>query len=169
MELPRYRCHKTVRALKIKQVICHAPGPDGKWPEGVTYQGGHMIFDDAPNGTPRATVPFSPEWETKHNPLPGKYYVLYEDGYQSISPAEAFESGYALTEDSNGSELVHLMEHAICQVEALETQAHELGEIRATLIINFGKDRPNNTHGFFVDENTSTLQMLVDVLNRVRK
>lgn len=30
----------------------------------------------------------------KHRPQPGGYYVLYDDGYQSWSPAEAFENGY---------------------------------------------------------------------------
>jgi hypothetical protein len=30
----------------------------------------------------------------KHQPKVGGYYVEYEDGYASWSPAEAFESGY---------------------------------------------------------------------------
>ncbi len=30
----------------------------------------------------------------KHEPQVGGYYVLYEDGYQSYSPAKAFEEGY---------------------------------------------------------------------------
>jgi hypothetical protein len=32
----------------------------------------------------------------KHRPQVGGYYVLYEDGYHSFSPAPAFESGYSL-------------------------------------------------------------------------
>jgi len=28
--------------------------------------------------------------------MPGDYYVVYEDGYKSISPAKAFEEGYTL-------------------------------------------------------------------------
>lgn len=36
----------------------------------------------------------SREWMTKHNPVVGGYLVLYDDGYCSFSPAEAFESGY---------------------------------------------------------------------------
>lgn len=31
---------------------------------------------------------------TKHNPQIGWYYVVYEDGYVSFSPAGAFEGGY---------------------------------------------------------------------------
>ena len=30
----------------------------------------------------------------KHNPEAGGYYVVYEDGYKSFSPAKAFEEGY---------------------------------------------------------------------------
>jgi hypothetical protein len=32
----------------------------------------------------------------KHGPEVGGYYVVYEDGYKSYSPAEAFEGGYSL-------------------------------------------------------------------------
>ena len=31
----------------------------------------------------------------KHCPEVGGYYVQYQDGYESYSPAEAFESGYS--------------------------------------------------------------------------
>ena len=31
---------------------------------------------------------------TKHDPQAGGYYVVYADGYQSFSPAQAFEEGY---------------------------------------------------------------------------
>jgi hypothetical protein len=34
----------------------------------------------------------------KHNPQPGGYFIVYEDGYQSYSPAKAFEEGYTLIE-----------------------------------------------------------------------
>jgi hypothetical protein len=32
---------------------------------------------------------------SKHKPVEGGYFVVYEDGYKSFSPAEAFESGYS--------------------------------------------------------------------------
>jgi hypothetical protein len=32
----------------------------------------------------------------KHNPQVGGYFVEYDDGYHSFSPAEAFEAGYTL-------------------------------------------------------------------------
>jgi hypothetical protein len=34
------------------------------------------------------------DWHAKHAPHVGGYFVQYEDGYTSFSPAEAFESGY---------------------------------------------------------------------------
>lgn len=30
----------------------------------------------------------------KHRPQVGGYYVVYDDGYKSFSPAKAFEEGY---------------------------------------------------------------------------
>jgi hypothetical protein len=32
----------------------------------------------------------------KHSPQVGSYYVRYENGYESCSPAKAFEDGYTL-------------------------------------------------------------------------
>lgn len=42
----------------------------------------------------RSCSPMSPEYVAKHKPEVGGYYVVYEDGYKSFSPAGAFESGY---------------------------------------------------------------------------
>ena len=36
------------------------------------------------------------EFVTKHKPQAGGYFVVYDDGYKSYSPAAAFESGYSL-------------------------------------------------------------------------
>jgi hypothetical protein len=35
----------------------------------------------------------------KHAPVIGGSYVRYEDGYESFSPAAAFESGYTKVEE----------------------------------------------------------------------
>lgn len=75
-EMPRYRCHKEVWALKIKSIERDA----------VTL----MSFEDPGY----AAIPISFEWDEKHKPQAGGYYVVYQDGYKSYSPAEAFESGY---------------------------------------------------------------------------
>lgn len=41
-------------------------------------------------------APFKVDFEymRKHKPQVGGYFVQYEDGYKSFSPAEPFESGY---------------------------------------------------------------------------
>lgn len=79
--MPKYQCHKKVWALKIKTI-------------------------DGLNQDPIINVTITPEEKTyapfqvnygyidKHKPEVGGYYVVYEDGYESFSPAEAFESGY---------------------------------------------------------------------------
>lgn len=95
-ELPRYKCHKEVRAVKIKQVVVHAhPDPnydDEKWFASAEFQGGHIF----PVEKGYAPIPFDADWFRKHRPTPGGYYVVYSDGYKSFSPAYAFEEGYTL-------------------------------------------------------------------------
>ena len=87
IEMPKYKCHKEVWALKIKEV--HAQfkleGKTGAVPNGVV-----LTFEE------KGYQPVFCEqgWVEKHNPEPGCYVVTYHDGYQSISPAHAFESGY---------------------------------------------------------------------------
>lgn len=72
-DLPRYQCHKRVGALKIKAIdACVITPADEAY---------------APFEVPR-------EYLAKHQPQPGGYYVVYDDGYQSFSPAETFEQGY---------------------------------------------------------------------------
>jgi hypothetical protein len=93
-EMPKYRCHKEVHALKIKDVIKHAhPDPnydDAKFEASDEFQGAHLMIEDEGY----APVPVDADWYRKHDPKPGGYYVVYADGYKSFSPAEAFESGY---------------------------------------------------------------------------
>lgn len=82
-ELPRYRSHKTVWALKIKEVI---QSPADKVVEGGSYE---LVPED--QRYPFITVPAA--FVAKHDPQPGGYFVVYKDGYQSFCPAEAFEEG----------------------------------------------------------------------------
>lgn len=125
-ELPRYRCHKEVWALKIKVVdpllppacqyrydgaTCgygpnecmhtgsdsdvyppagrHAYVPGEKWPYGITES---AIITPEEGGYAPFTVDAA--YVRKHQPQVGGYYVVYEDGYKSFSPAAAFEGGY---------------------------------------------------------------------------
>ncbi len=83
--LPRYKCHKEVRALKIADIgNPNQPGAED--------DGSRMIVP-AEEGYAPFTVDHS--YMSKHKPEVGGYYVVYADGYQSYSPAAAFESGYS--------------------------------------------------------------------------
>ena len=76
--LPRYESHKKVWALKIKSVD-------------IDGAGALLSFEECPPFAPRHV---SGEYVAKHSPRAGGYWVQYEDGYESWSPAEAFEAGY---------------------------------------------------------------------------
>lgn len=83
IEMPRYISHKTVWALKISAVHNVVAGHNAG--------GGVLGFSD----TRYADRQVSPEYMAKHLPKPGGYFVVYSDGYESFSPAEAFEKGYS--------------------------------------------------------------------------
>jgi hypothetical protein len=80
IELPRYQSHKIVRALKIKALQPH--------PE---HQGEYLL---TPEDSIYAPFMVSRDYVNNRHAEEGGYYVTYEDGYESFSPAEAFESGY---------------------------------------------------------------------------
>ena len=78
IEMPRYKCHKEVWALRIASVdLSDLATP-------------RLCFQD--EGYSPIAVDYS--WIKKHDPQPGGYYVVYKDGYRSFSPAAAFEEGY---------------------------------------------------------------------------
>lgn len=95
-EMPKYKSHKTVWALKIKQVIKHAhPDPnadDAAFEASSEFQGAHLFVEEEGY----APIPVDADWYRKHNPKEGGYYIVYSDGYRSWSPAQAFEEGYTL-------------------------------------------------------------------------
>ena len=79
-EMPKYLCHKEVWALKILEL-----------------RGTFTITRDSPSLV--VEEPFAPifpgqAYFTRHNPQPGGYFVRCEDGYESYSPAKAFEEDY---------------------------------------------------------------------------
>lgn len=71
-ELPRWQSHKTVHAAKITKVD------------------GEMIHIEGPYAPVRAAK----NMFARYMPVPGDYYVVYDDGYASISPRVPFEEGY---------------------------------------------------------------------------
>lgn len=90
IEMPKYKCHKEVWALKIKKVV----KPFDENGRTLDYPSA-IIFPENENYSP---FEVSPEFVDKHNPQAGGYYVVYKDGYVSFSPAEAFEDGYTLAD-----------------------------------------------------------------------
>lgn len=76
--LPLWKCHKVVQAGKISFMARDEPNQ-------------LLMIHAEPSNMPFA-VPL--DFLYRHNPTIGGYFVVYEDGYISYSPAEAFEAGY---------------------------------------------------------------------------
>ena len=85
-ELPRYKCHKEVQAAKIRSVKHSISG-------GVSSPSTCEVILE---GVDHEPVVVTQEWCQKHKPADGGYFVRYEDGYESVSPTDAFEKGYTL-------------------------------------------------------------------------
>lgn len=88
-ELPRYKCHKEVHAIKIRRIeyacdYCATP-------QNCETDNSALLI---PIEDGFAPIRVSIEYLEKHQPEAGGYYVVYEDGYKSYSPAKAFELGY---------------------------------------------------------------------------
>ncbi len=74
--LPKWKCHKTVRAGKILFVGSTSLGIEGE----------------------ERTREVSPGFFARGRPSVGDYFVIYGDDYISWSPAIAFEVGYTREE-----------------------------------------------------------------------
>lgn len=80
VELPKYVCHKEVRAAKITEIESHESDGTGSHTMKFGEIGCSKFLTD--------------EWKERFKPEVGGYFVQYKDGYTSFSPAAAFESGY---------------------------------------------------------------------------
>jgi hypothetical protein len=78
-QMPRYKCHKEVWALKIAEMSL--PMLDGSM----------LLTFHEPGYAPLLV---DKDYVRKHSPKRDGYYVVYDDGYKSFSPAKAFEEGY---------------------------------------------------------------------------
>lgn len=97
MELPEYQCHKVVKAAKILSV-----GEIENTGEGaVTAEHVDLILDGI-----EEPWQVAPAWIDRHcgpgGVLVGGYLVVYDDGYMSWSPADAFTDGYTLLSEMEG-------------------------------------------------------------------
>lgn len=81
--MKKYTGTKTVEAFEIERI------------ESVDFSSKFALY--SADGY-KAPVCVGPEYFAKHRPYVGGYYVRYEDGYESFSPAEAFEKAYRATE-----------------------------------------------------------------------
>lgn len=79
-KLLNYQCHKVVRAAKIDKITRY---PDGSASLYVTIRGGGHC------------IPTTQAWLNSRKADAGGYFVVYDDGYESYSPAKAFEDGYS--------------------------------------------------------------------------
>ena len=77
MELPKWKCHKEVRAAKITSM-------------GV-FSTGELQLNFA-DGIDPIICPTG--WLDRYKPSSGGYFVQYDDNYTSFSPAKVFEDGY---------------------------------------------------------------------------
>lgn len=99
--MPRFVSHKTVEGFKIGSIT----------PQALGTHAGNVVPPKMFMGKPCAqkteyvvvsecgdhTVVLDDDYIEKHHPHLGGYFVQYADGYQSFSPADAFESGYVQT------------------------------------------------------------------------
>jgi hypothetical protein len=87
-EMPKYQSHKKVWAIKIAKIDKDID----KAKEEDRETDGSAVITPADEGYGAFTV--DANYMHKHQPEVGGYYVVYQDGYKSFSPAEAFENGY---------------------------------------------------------------------------
>lgn len=85
-EMPRYKCHKEVWALKIAGLRPYEPDSADE------YDGSQLVQPAEPG---YGEFRVSAEFVKQHKPVVGGYFMVYADGYKSYSPAKAFEEGYS--------------------------------------------------------------------------
>jgi hypothetical protein len=93
--MPAFISHKRVWALKIAKVHIDDDG------QGIALQ-----FEN-----PRFALRAFTSSQLEHKPIPeaGMWFVQYEGGYFSFSPAEAFEKGYSPAEEEPVVEKITLI------------------------------------------------------------
>ena len=85
IELPKYKCHKEVWGLQIKD-ITGFPSQDE---EDTGRRKLHFFREEY------GPIEIDVKIFDKHRPKEGWYYVIYKGGYISFSPAKEFEDGYS--------------------------------------------------------------------------
>lgn len=126
-----YKSHKTVQAAKIVHIyhnaltsILHFEG--GSWRE------------------------VQPEYISKHKPECGGYYVCYADGYESFSPAKAFEEGHTETDPDKEGKVIRettFVERLIEEFSQLNERVNKLHSfLGSTPFYNLDEDNRADLH-----------------------
>lgn len=87
--LPQWKSHKVVRAAPIRAIY---PTEGDQEPGWIVYLDGNPGPNDP---QPWPAIHVKPEIFSRYQPKPGDYFVIYDDGYESVSPKKAFEEGYS--------------------------------------------------------------------------
>lgn len=90
-EMPKYKSHKTVWALKIKELIYdwELANKENRETDGSLT----IVPAEEGYGPIKVEAKFVPKHDPAR-PQVGWYFVQYSNGYKSFSPADAFEEGY---------------------------------------------------------------------------
>ena len=104
----KFKSHKVVSAARISEQ--HGFAIDHEW-SGMQVTLQHPEFEDM-------TLPYviADSMMARYTPQVGDYVVLYDGDYVSVSPKEAFESGYHLIRDEQD----HLDEEQVSFSAALD-------------------------------------------------
>ena len=90
--LAQYRSHKVVRAGKILSLTPPGEIDSGHWVL--------QVVQGSEEGAKAVEIKVKKDVFARSIPEPGAYFVVYADGYQSWSPAAAFEEGYNRIQNS---------------------------------------------------------------------
>lgn len=132
--LPRYRCHKVVRAAKIHDVRRANAVDAGKALDSVdlvfsSLHPPHHVTVDA--GWLDRKVSAARAGRDIEDVAVGGYYVVYDDGYTSWSPAKAFEEGYTLLAEDTDTATAPQRPDGALLVQAAAAARHASWEIRS--------------------------------------
>lgn len=101
IQMPLWQCHKQVLALEIERAVTLF-GDDIEYLPAISANGGRVAFSIEIHFTDPRFLPkkVTADVTNRHWPNKGDFFVVYlgDEGYQSISPRQAFLEGYTLLE-----------------------------------------------------------------------
>jgi hypothetical protein len=136
-DLPKYRSHKTVHALEIES-CAEAPDPGDELNPLKQHPGYMLEFVDKA---------YAPRWVdvsvvSRHMPEKGDFFVVYDDGHESISPRAPFVEGYVKL----GTEPPPQPYQPIRVITD-----HKVGEVNDGLTVSAGdQPGPGGAHHFYM-------------------